>query len=224
MGTIASLLSSIARGGLQFMLIIWLQGVWLPLHGYSFQDTPLWAGIFMLPLTAGFLVAGPVSGLLSDRFGARLFSTGGLLLMAAAFGGLLVLPVDFAYPQFAALLLLSGIGQGMFSAPNTSAIMNSVPAGERGVASGMRATSQNAGTSLSIGVFFSLMVAGLSNSLPHTLDAGLTAQGVPPAAAGRSPTSRRSARCSRRSSASTRSTSCCRRPPRRMCPARITPT
>ncbi|GAA3453134.1 MFS transporter [Dactylosporangium matsuzakiense] len=179
-GNLAALLVAIARGGMQFMLIIWLQGIWLPLHGYRFEDTPLWAGIFMLPLTVGFLLAGPVSGYLSDRFGARLFSTVGLVLTAAAFAGLLAIPIDFAYPVFALLLLLSGLGQGMFSAPNTSAIMSSVPAGQRGVASGMRSTFQNAGTSLSIGVFFSLMVVGLARALPETLASGLTAQGVPP--------------------------------------------
>ena len=137
-GNIAALLTAIARGGLQFMLIIWLQGIWLPLHGYGFEDTPLWAGIYMLPLTVGFLLAGPTSGYLSDRYGARLFATGGLVLVAPSFVGLLALPVDFAYPRFALLLLLNGIGQGMFSAPNTSAIMSSVPPDERGVASGMR--------------------------------------------------------------------------------------
>jgi MFS family permease len=178
-GNLAALLTAIARGGLQFMLIIWLQGIWLPLHGYDYDQTPLWAGIYMLPLTAGFLVAGPVSGYLSDRFGARLFATAGLLLVTAAFLGLLALPVNFAYPDFAALLVLSGIGQGMFSAPNTSAVMGSVPATQRGVASGMRSTFQNSGTSLSIGVFFSLMIAGLASSLPHTLTAGLQAHGVP---------------------------------------------
>jgi MFS family permease len=178
-GNLAALLLAIARGGMQFMLIIWLQGIWLPLHGYNFEDTPLWAGIYMLPLTAGFLIAGPVSGYLSDRFGSRAFATGGLVLVAAAFLGLLSLPVDFGYPVFASLLLLSGIGQGMFSAPNTSAIMSSVPPGQRGVASGMRSTFQNSGTALSIGVFFSLMIAGLATSLPATLTAGLTGQGVP---------------------------------------------
>jgi len=177
-GNIAALLTSVARGGMQFMLIIWLQGIWLPLHGYSYEQTPLWAGIHMLPLTVGFLLAGPVSGYLSDRFGARLFSTGGLLLVAAAFVGLLMVPVDFPYPLFAALLVVSGIGQGMFAAPNTSAIMSSVPDHQRGVASGMRATFQNSGTSLSIGVFFSLMIAGLAGSLPQTLTSGLQAHGV----------------------------------------------
>ncbi|WP_240528788.1 MFS transporter [Streptomyces humi] len=178
-GNLAALLTAIARGGLQFMLIIWLQGIWLPLHGYDFEDTPLWAGVFMLPLTLGFLVAGPVSGYLSDRFGARLFSTAGLVVVALSFLGLLALPVDFDYGLFAALLLLNGLGQGMFSAPNTSSIMGSVPAEYRGVASGMRSTFQNSGTALSIGVFFSLMVSGLASSLPDTLRNGLTAHGVP---------------------------------------------
>ncbi|MYR21702.1 MFS transporter, partial [Streptomyces sp. SID6137] len=164
-------------------LIIWLQGIWLPLHGYDFEDTPLWAGIFMLPLTLGFLLAGPVSGYLSDRFGARIFSTTGLLVVAGSFLGLLALPVDFDYGPFAALLLLNGLGQGMFSSPNTSSIMGSVPAKYRGVASGMRSTFQNSGTALSIGVFFSLMVSGLAATLPKTLSSGLAAHGVPAATA-----------------------------------------
>jgi MFS family permease len=182
-GNLAALLTAIARGGLQFMLIIWLQGIWLPLHGYDFEDTPLWAGIFMLPLTVGFLLAGPLSGYLSDRFGARLFATAGLLLVAASFLGLLALPVDFSYGPFAALLLANGLGQGMFSAPNTSSIMGSVPSEYRGVASGMRSTFQNSGTALSIGVFFSLMVSGLASSLPSALGEGLRSHGVPAGAA-----------------------------------------
>jgi MFS family permease len=183
-GNAASLLTAIARGGLQFMLIIWLQGVWLPLHGYDYADTPLWAGICLLPLTLGFLVAGPVSGYLSDRFGARAFATGGLLLMAVSFLALLFVPVDFPYPVFAVIVFANGVGQGMFSAPNTSAIMGSVPPERRGAASGMRATFQNSGMALSIGIFFSLMVTGLAGHLPHTLSTGLQAQGVPASVAG----------------------------------------
>jgi len=177
-GNIASLLSAIARGGLQFMLIIWLQGIWLPLHGYDFADTPLWAGIYLVPLATGFLLAGPVSGYLSDRFGQRLFATAGLLLTAAAFAGLLLLPVDFPYWAFALLIFCNGVGSGLFASPNTSAIMSSVPARHRGAASGMRATFQNSGVSLSIGIF-SLMIAGLASGLPRTLAGGLRAQGVP---------------------------------------------
>lgn len=178
-GTVSGLLVSIGRGGMQFMLIIWLQGIWLPLHGYKYADTPLWAGIYLLPLTAGFLVSGPLSGHLSDRYGSRKFATSGALLMAISFVGLLLLPVNFSYPEFAGLLVLSGIGQGVFSAPNTSAIMSSVPPADRGAASGMRMTFQNSGTALSIGIFFSLMTTGLAHSLPSALTTGLHGQGVP---------------------------------------------
>ena len=178
-GNAASLLGSIARGGLQFMLVIWLAGIWLPQHGYDFAVTPLWAGIYMLPLTAGFLIAGPVSGTLSDRYGQRLFATSGLLLAALCFVGLMLLPVDFSYWVFALLIFGNGVGSGLFASPNTSAIMSSVPARHRGSASGMRSTFQNSGMALSIGIFFSLMIAGLASTLPKTLTAGLTAQGVP---------------------------------------------
>ncbi|WSR66880.1 MFS transporter [Streptomyces sp. NBC_01198] len=178
-GNAATLLGSIARGGLQFMLIIWLQGIWLPLHGYNYADTPLWAGIYLLPLTVGFLAAGPVAGALSDRYGARLFAASGFVVMAGSFAGLLLIPTDFSYWVFALVVFLNGLGGGLFAAPNTSIIMASVPAESRGAASGMRATFQNAGMVLSIGVFFSLMVAGLARSLPHTLSSGLMAQGVP---------------------------------------------
>jgi MFS family permease len=178
-GNAASLLGSIARGGLQFMLVIWLAGIWLPLHGYPFRITPLWAGIYMLPLTAGFLLAGPVSGWLSDRYGPRLFATSGLLVATAAFIGLMLLPVDFPYWAFAMIIFFNGVGSGLFASPNTSAIMSSVPARHRGVASGMRSTFQNSGMSLSIGVFFSLLIVGLAATLPRTLAAGLRAQGVP---------------------------------------------
>jgi MFS family permease len=184
LGNLAGLLTSMGRGGLQFMLIIWLQGIWLPLHGYSYESTPLWAGIYLVPLTVGFVVSGPLSGALSDRFGARLFAGGGLLLSAATFVGLLLLPVDFSYWPFAILTFLNGVGSGMFASPNTAAIMNSVPASERGAAAGMRGTFFNAGSSLSIGVFFSLMIVGLANHLPATLDGGLRAHGVPADVAG----------------------------------------
>ena len=167
MGNLAGLLAAIGRGGLQFMLIIWLQGIWLPLHGYSYESTPLWAGIYLLPITVGFLLAGPLSGTLSDRFGARGFASAGLLVVAATFGALLWLPVEFTYWQFALVTLLSGIGSGMFGAPNRTAIMNSVPATDRGAASGVAGTMQNAGSALSIGVFFSLMIVGLSRTLPR---------------------------------------------------------
>ncbi|HEY0938382.1 MAG TPA: MFS transporter, partial [Trebonia sp.] len=182
-GNVASLLGAISRGGLQFMLVIWLAGIWLPLHGYDFTVTPLWAGIYMLPLTAGFLIAGPISGTLSDRYGSRPFATAGLLVAACCFVGLMLLPVVFPYWIFALLIFGNGIGSGLFASPNTAAIMSSVPAHDRGAASGMRSTFQNSGMSLSIGIFFSLMIAGLANTLPRALIPGLTAQGVPLATA-----------------------------------------
>jgi MFS family permease len=178
-GNITSFASSIARGGLQFVLIIWLQGIWLPLHGYNYSDTPLWAGIFLLPLTAGFLLAGPVSGTLSDRFGTRGLASAGMVVFAGSFVGLMLVPVDFPYWLFALFIALSGIGSGMFSSPNTSSIMGSVPARNRGVASGMRATFQNSGTALSIGLFFSLMIAGLAGGLSKALTTGLRHHGIP---------------------------------------------
>jgi MFS family permease/nicotinamidase-related amidase len=178
-GNVAGLAVAIARGGLQFTLIIWLQGIWLPLHGYNYSDTPLWAGIFLLPLTAGILISGPISGALSDRFGARGFATAGMVIFGASFIGLIVMPVIFPYWIFALLSFANGVGGGMFAAPNSASIMSSVPARFRGAASGMRATYQNSGTALSIGVFFTLMIAGLAASLPHTLSRGLEQHGVP---------------------------------------------
>ena len=184
-GNLAGLLGSVARGGLQFMLIIWLQGIWLPLHHYDYTQTPLWAGIYMLPMTVGFLVAGPISGRLSDRYGARPFATGGMLLSAFTFGLLMLLPADFWFPVFGFLIFLNGVGMGLFAAPNTAGIMNSVPARDRGVASGIRVTFQNVGMPLSIGLFFTLMIAGLNATVPSAMFNGLTANGVPAAAAHR---------------------------------------
>ncbi len=182
-GNVASFLGSIGRGGLQFMLIIWLQGIWLPLHGYSFESTPLWAGIFMLPLTLGFLVAGPLSGWLADQYGARPFAAGGMLISAASFVALMLLPADFDYRLFALLIFVNGVGTGLFASPNGIQIMNAVPANERGQASGARATTMNAGQLLSIGIFFSLMIVGLAATLPQTMAEQLIAQHVPAAVA-----------------------------------------
>jgi MFS family permease len=182
-GVFASLLAALSRGGLMFMLIIWLQGIWLPLHGYSFERTPLWAGIAMLPLTAGFLVAGPISGILSDRFGARIFASGGMIGVAVCFVLMELMPVDFSYPVFAVLLFFMGAFMSSFGSPNRAGVMNSLPAEHRGVGSGMNTTFQNSAQVLSIGIFFSLMIVGLSASLPHSLYHGLVSHGVSSAAA-----------------------------------------
>ncbi len=182
-GSFAGLLSAIGRGGLQFMLIIWLQGIWLPLHGYDYESTPLWAGIYLLPLTLGFLIAGPISGYLSDRFGTRLFAATGLIITGLTFVGLILIPVDFPYWLFATLVGLNGLGSGLFSSPNASAVMGAVPVNQRGAAAGMRGTFMNSGSALSIGIFFSLMIVGLAAKLPVSLTSGLEQQGVPAAPA-----------------------------------------
>ena len=184
-GTLATFLAAIGRGGLMFMLIIWVQGIWLPLHGYSFERTPLWAGILMLPLTLGFLLAGPLSGYLSDQFGARYLATGGMVVAAISFVLLMLLPVNFSYLGFALILLLFGTSMGAFAAPNRAAVMNSLPARHRGAGGGMNATFQSSAQVLSIGIFFTLMIIGLSSTLSTTLTHGLIANGVPAAVAHR---------------------------------------
>jgi MFS family permease len=179
-GTLSTFLSAVARGGLMFMLIIWLQGIWLPQHGYDFTETPLWAGIYMLPLTVGMLCAGPTSGYLSDRFGARPVATAGMVLSAIGFGLLMALPTDFSYPVFGAILLLIGVAMGMFASPNRAAVMNSLPRQDRGAGGAMNQTFQNSAQVLSIGIFFTLMIVGLASTLPQTMSEGLQAHGVAP--------------------------------------------
>jgi MFS family permease len=178
-GVLASFLAALSRGGLMFMLIIWLQGIWLPLHGYTFAVTPLWAGIAMLPLTLGFLVSGPTAGILSDRYGARPFATGGMLGAAVCFALLEFLPVNFPYIAFGVLLFFTGLFMAAFGSPNRAGVMNSLPAQHRGAGSGMNTTFQNSAQVLSIGIFFTLMIVGLMTSLPAHLLNGLTAHGVP---------------------------------------------
>ncbi len=182
-GTLSTFLAAVARGGLMFMLIIWLQGIWLPLHGYDYTEAPLWAGIYMLPLTVGMLIAGPISGYLSDRYGARPFATGGMLAAALSFVFLALLPIDFDYPVFAAILFFNGISMGMFASPNRAAVMNSLPAADRGAGGGMNQTFQNSAQVISIGIFFTLLIIGLSSTLPSTLSGGLEAHGVAAGAA-----------------------------------------
>jgi MFS family permease len=182
-GTLSTFLSAIARGGLMFMLVIWLQGIWLPQHGYDFTETPLWAGIYMLPLTLGMLLVGPLSGVLSDRFGARPFATGGMVLTAIGFALLMAQPTDFSYPVFGAILFLIGGSMGLFASPNRAAVMNALPRGDRGAGGAMNQTFQNSAQVLSIGVFFTLMILGLASSLPGTLSSGLQAHGVSAGAA-----------------------------------------
>ena len=178
-GNLAGFLASMARGGLMLMLTIWLQGIWLPLHGYDFEITPLWAGIYMIPSSIGMLIAGPLSGRLSDRFGARYFATIAMILTAIGFSLMLALPVNFSYPLFALVILLDGLAMGMFIAPNTAAVMNSLPEQHRGAGSGMRSTLINVGNPLSMAIIFSLMILGLNASVPATMYNGLIQHGIP---------------------------------------------
>lgn len=182
-GNVAGFLGALGRGGFQFMLMIWLQGIWLPQHGYSYVNTPLWAGIYMIPFSLGFVIAGPLSGKLSDRYGARPFATAGMLLNAAMFALVIAFPANFSYVPFAVVMLAMGIGGGLFASPNTSSIMNSVPARHRGAASGMRVTFVNVGQPLSMGLFFTLLVLGLNSTVPAIMYRGLVAHGVPTAEA-----------------------------------------
>ncbi len=176
---IAGFLASMGRGGVQIMLIILLQGIWLPLHGVSYQSTPFWAGVYMIPMILGFVVMGPLSGFLSDKYGARTFATLGCIVTASTFLALSFLPYNFSYPTFAAIIFIMGLGGGMFAAPNTASIMNSVPPQDRGAASGMRATLQNTGQTVSLAIFFTVIITGLSSSLPNALSTAMTNAGVP---------------------------------------------
>ncbi|MGC2289349.1 MAG: MFS transporter [Thermoplasmata archaeon] len=177
-GNITSFLGSLARGGMMLLLVLWFQGIWLPLHGYSFAETPFWAGVLMMPMIAGFLVAGPLSGWLSDSRGPKLLATTGLVVASATFFGLALLPTNFAYWQMGLLLFVQGCGMGMFAAPNAAAVMNSVPPENRGVASGMLATLQNTGQQVSLAIFFTIVILGLSTGLGGSVNQALGAAHV----------------------------------------------
>jgi MFS family permease len=178
-GNFAGFLSSIGRGGVQIMLIILLQGIWLPLHGYSYESTPFWSGIYITPMLLGFVIMGPISGRISDRRGARGLATAGMVITAASFLLLSLLPYNFEFWQFALILLVMGIGGGLFGSPNTVSVMNSVPPEHRGAASGMRATLQNLGTTVSTAIFFTIVISALSGSLPSALAGAVAGAGAP---------------------------------------------
>ncbi|MDG7028589.1 MAG: MFS transporter, partial [Nitrososphaerota archaeon] len=182
-GNFAGLLASIGRGGVQLMLIILLQGIWLPLHGYSYESTPFWSGIYITPMLLGFVIMGPLSGRIADRRGARSLATMGMVMTAATFIMLSFLPYDFSFPVFAVIIFVMGLGGGMFAAPNTAAIMNASPPEQRGAASGMRATLQNVGQTASLAIFFSIVLVALAASLPGAIASALATAGVPGLAA-----------------------------------------
>jgi len=178
-GNFASFLASISRGGVMLMLVILLQAIWLPLHGIPYEDTPLWAGIYMLPTTVGFILMGPLSGWLSDRYGARGFSTLGMAISAVMFLILTTFPYNFDYTSFAIALFVMGLAMGMFASPNTASIMNSVPPDHRGSAAGMRSTLQNSGSTIGLSLLFTITLIALSSSLPQSVNAALLSAGAP---------------------------------------------
>jgi EmrB/QacA subfamily drug resistance transporter len=179
MGNFAGLLASVGRGGVQIMLIILLQGIWLPLHGYAIKSTPFWSGIYLTPMLVGFVVMGPISGRISDRHGARLLATMGMAITAGTFMALSFLPYNFQILPFSIILLVMGIGGGMFASPNIAAIMNSSPRENRGAASGMRATLQNVGQTISLAIFFTIILEALASGLPSSISSALSSQNVP---------------------------------------------
>jgi len=178
-GNFAGFLSSLGRGAIMFLVIIWLQGIYLPLHGYSYSSAPFWAGIYMLPMMAGFIVLGPLGGILTDKYGARIFATAGMIIIAISLYLLTALPYNFNVVEFELILLLNGIGSGLFAAPNTTAIMNSLPPEARGAGSGMRTTFNNIAQTISMAIFFSIAITIFSDNLPSSLYHIALSLGVP---------------------------------------------
>ncbi|KAA8922449.1 MFS transporter [Thermoplasma sp.] len=177
-GNFAGFFQSMGMGGVMFMVIILLQGIWLPLHGYSYASVPFWAGIYTIPMMAGFVLFGPISGALSDKIGARFLTTLGMSVSAVAFILLTLFPYNFSYPPFAATLFMMGSGMGLFGAPNITAVMNSLPPHYRGTGSGMRATLQNTGQTASMGIFFSIVLITLTSYLASSFNTALAAAGA----------------------------------------------
>lgn len=175
---LAGLLGSLSRGGVMFMIILLLQGIYLPLHGYSYESTPFWAGIYMLPLTAGIITLGPLSGILSDKYGPRWIATGGMVVSAIAFLLFAALPYNFTYLEFGPVMFLLGMGFGMFGSPNSASIMNSVPSEDRGVASGMMFTITNTAQTASMAIFFTIIIIGITQKFPEAMTASLSSIGA----------------------------------------------
>ena len=178
LGSFASMITGMGMMGIMFMIILLLQGIWLPLHGYSYSSIPFWAGIFMLPMTVGMAIFGPVGGKLSDKHGSKVVATVGLIISALAILFLTTISANFFYAEMAVLLFVFGAGYGMFNAPNASALMSSVPPEDRGVASGMFSTLRNVGSTASMGIFFTILIVAMTGVLPHSLFSGLTSAGV----------------------------------------------
>ncbi|EKQ53349.1 MAG: arabinose efflux permease family protein [Methanobacterium sp. Maddingley MBC34] len=175
---VAGFLSALSRGGMMFMLILLLQGIWLPLHGYSYESTPFWAGVYMLPLTLGVIIMGPISGILSDKYGPRWIATIGMVMNTIGFIILASLPANFNYWELGLTLFFMGLGSGMFGSPNSASIMNSVPPQERGVASGMLTTIMNTAFTASMAIFFTIVIVGITQRFPDAMASSLAGIGA----------------------------------------------
>ncbi|BFH73809.1 MFS transporter [Sulfurisphaera javensis] len=179
MASLSILFAQIAFGGLQLMLVLLLQAIWLPLHGIPYSQAPFWAGIDLLPLLAGFGIMGSIAGRLSDKYGARELATIGLVILGSGLISLTFLPYDFNYLIFAIIIFIMGIGNGLFVSPNMAALINAAPPQHRGSASGIRAMLTNTGSTLSIGIFFTIVIDVLYLKLPGALTSALTTAGAP---------------------------------------------
>ncbi len=178
-GNISLLLSSLGRGAVMFLVMIWLQGIYLPLHGYSYSETPFWAGIYLLPMMLGTVILGPISGILTDKYGARALSTIGMIIMGISLFILTLLPYNFNLLEFELIMFLNGVGGGLFASPNTTAIMNALPPEDRGTGNGMRMTLNNIGQTISMAIFFSIAITIFSQYLPSSIYNNAVSMGIP---------------------------------------------
>ena len=157
MGNLTGLLNGVARNGVLFLLVFYLQGV----KG----DDPVTAGIMLSPLAVGLLVLSPISGILADRHGSRELATLGMVVTAIGLAGLLTLDVDTPYWQLALWQLVIGAGSGLFNSPNTSAVMGVVPPEKRGIGAGTRMMLTQTGFVISIALAIGLVTSAMDPSV-----------------------------------------------------------
>ncbi|WP_066797234.1 MFS transporter [Caldivirga sp. MU80] len=178
-GVLSALFLFLAQGANVFVLSLLLQAIYLPMHGVPYSETPLLAGIYLIPSSVANAVFAPVGGRLINRFGARVVSTIGAVLLGVSFELLTLLSLNFNYTLFAADLFLMGTGSGLFQSPNLVSIMSSVPQEDRSAASGLRASMQNIGLLMSFAVFLTLILVGSATALSTSISSALTKVGVP---------------------------------------------
>ncbi len=178
-GNFSLLFSGLGRGAVMFLVIIWLQGIYLPLHGFSYSETPFWAGIYMLPMLLGMVIFGPIGGALTDIYGARIFATVGMAITTISLFLLTLLPYNFNLLEFEIILFLIGVGGGLFASPNTTAIMNAISSKDRATANGMRMTINNIASTISMAIFFSITITMFSQNLPSQIMKYSIQNGIP---------------------------------------------